>query len=208
MKLPAPTDEEVRLRDGSRVAIRPIAPGDKALIAAAFAALSPDSRYRRFFTPLEALDQPRLAYLTEIDHHDHEALVAIEPEDGTCVGVARFVRVDAEGAEPAVAVADRWQRRGLGTALLERVADRARAEGIVRFSGAVLAENHDAIRLVERLAGGTLELQGPEVRFDVALPERAGVGSALRDLLRGVAAGLLAPARVLAAGRERDDGDA
>jgi RimJ/RimL family protein N-acetyltransferase len=197
MTRPAPSDEEVRLRDGSRIAIRPIGPGDKALIAAAFAALSPESRYRRFFTPLETLDEQQLRYLTEVDHHDHEALIAIDPETGTCVGVARFIRIDAEVAEPAVAVADRWQRRGVGTALLERLADRARTEGIGRFSGTMLAENHKAIRLVEQLGDGALERDRTEVHFEVELPERGGLGSALDELLRAVAAGLLAPARAL-----------
>lgn len=193
----ASTAEEIRLRDGSRATIRPIQPDDKALIVAAFAQLSPDSRYRRFFTTLDTLDERRLAFLTEIDHRDHEALIAIEPETGAGIGVARFVRVDANVAEPAIVVVDRWQRRGLGLALLERLADHARAEGIARFSGVVLVENHDALRLVERLGHGTLECSSPEVRFDVALPERSGAGHALGELLRAVAAGLLAPARLL-----------
>ncbi len=163
----------------------------------AFAELSAESRYRRFFTPLDRLDEQRLAYLTEIDHHDREALVAVDPQTGAGVCVARFVRVGADVAEPAVVVVDRWQRRGLEGALLERLADRARAEGIARFSGVVLAQNHDAIRLVEQFGTGTLERSGPELRFEAALPEHAGTGSALRDLLRAVAAGLLAPAGLL-----------
>jgi RimJ/RimL family protein N-acetyltransferase len=205
---PAAADsEEISLRDGSRAAIRPIEPADSALIATAFAELSAESRYRRFFTPLETLDERRLTYLTEVDHHDHEALVAIAPETGAAVGVARFVRVGADVAEPAVVVADRWQRRGLALALLERLADRARDEGIARFSGVVLADNHRAIELVARLGECTLEQASSEVRFEVALPERAGVGTALHDLLRAVAGGLLAPARVLAApwGRPGDE---
>jgi len=56
--------DEVRLRDGSRVGIRPIEPADKALVAAGFAVLSVESRYRRFITPLETLDDHRLQYLT------------------------------------------------------------------------------------------------------------------------------------------------
>lgn len=80
--------EDVRLRDGSHATIRSIEPDDKALIAAAFAALSADSRYSRFFTPLETLDERWLAYLTEVDHRDHEALVAIEPHTGAAIGSA------------------------------------------------------------------------------------------------------------------------
>jgi GNAT superfamily N-acetyltransferase len=197
--------EEIRLRDGSRATIRPIEPADKALLAAAFAELGSDSRYRRFFTALETLDEHRLAYFTEIDHHGHEALVAIEPKTGAAVGVARFVRTRPAVAEPAIVVVDRWQRRGLGMALLARLADRACAEGITRFSGVMLAENRDALGLVEQLGEGALEFSGPEVCFEVALPEPDGIGGALSELLRAVAAGLLAPVRLLPAARGRPE---
>jgi len=119
MKRSTPIDQrpEVRLADESRVTIRPVEPGDKPLLAAALAELSEESRYRRFFTPLRELGARQLADLTEVDHHDDEALVAIDIRSGSCVGVARFVRSGDEVAEPAVVVVDRWQRRGLGTAL-------------------------------------------------------------------------------------------
>lgn len=197
---------EVRLADGSQMRIRPVEPGDKPLIAAAFAALSEESRYRRFFTPLRELDARQLAYLTEVDHHDHEALVAIEPRSGACAGVARFVRDGDEVAEPAVVVVDRWQRLGLGTALLELLAERAREERIARFSGLMLAENRDAIRLFEQLGDATREGSGRELRFDVVLPAPGGAGPTLRELLRAAAAGLLAPARAFVQRGSLDDG--
>jgi GNAT superfamily N-acetyltransferase len=197
---------EVRLRDGSRATIRPIEPGDKRLIAAAFAELSPESRYRRFFTPLARLDDGLLAYLTEVDHHDHEALVAIAADSGSAVGVARFVRVAQDVAEPAVVVVDRWQRRGLAGALLERLVDRARAEGVARFSGVVLAQNREALGLLEGLGAVPGTRSGPELRFDVALPQPAGSGGALLELLRAFAAGILAPVGAVAEGRWSGDG--
>ena len=59
------------------------------------------------------LSERDLAYLTEIDHHDHEALAAIDPETGELVGVARYVRgAEPELAEVSVVVGDPWQRRG------------------------------------------------------------------------------------------------
>jgi GNAT superfamily N-acetyltransferase len=175
--------------------IRPVTPADKPLLAAAFAQLSEESRYRRFFTPLRALDARHLAYLTELDHRDHEALLAIDARSGSCAGVARFVRVAEDVAEPAVVVGDRWQRLGLGGALLERLAERARAEGISRFSAVVLAQNRDAVRLLERLGDATRDEAGHEFRFDVVLADRDAGGPTLRDVLRAAAAGLLAPAR-------------
>ncbi|MGA2015057.1 MAG: GNAT family N-acetyltransferase [Solirubrobacteraceae bacterium] len=187
----------VGLADGAVVTVRPVEPADKPLLASAFDALSDESRHRRFFAALRELSPAPLAYLTEVDHHDHEALLAIEPSTGACVGVARLVRIGPQVAEPAIVVSDGWQRLGLGSALLDALATRACAEGITRFSATVLAENTDAIRLLERLGATAASESGPEMRFDVALPDGGGAGRTLRELLSVAAAGLLTPARVL-----------
>jgi hypothetical protein len=69
---------------------------------------------RRFLAPHGRLTESELRYFTEVDHHDHEALVAIDPNTGHCTGVARYVRStdDPAVAELAVAVVDGWQRQG------------------------------------------------------------------------------------------------
>ena len=149
-------------------------PEDKAGLAAGFERLSELSRYRRFLSPTHHLSTSQLAYLTEVDHHDHEALVAVEPSSRDGLGVARYVRSseDPEEAECAVAVADDWHRRGLGTLLLRHLAARAREEGIARFTGLVLQENQPMRHLLETLGqvqqrpaqGGVIEvcLQVPD----------------------------------------------
>jgi hypothetical protein len=88
--------------------VRPIEPSDKPLIVDAFARLSTDSRHRRFFTAVQELSASDLIYLTEVDHHDHEAIIALETCTGRVLGVARYVRAaaDPEVAEVAVIVVD------------------------------------------------------------------------------------------------------
>jgi GNAT superfamily N-acetyltransferase len=186
--------ERVRLRDGAELDIRPVRPDDKRLISAGIERLSPASRYRRFFRPLDRLSQRDLAYLTELDHHDHEALAAIDPATGDLVGVARYVRgAEPRLAEVSVVVGDPWQRRGVATALLEDLVERARAAGITHFVALVMDENTDAIRLFEhrvpaytpprRSASGHLELL-------IELPERGALReSTLGRVLRVVARG-------------------
>jgi hypothetical protein len=83
----------VELRDGSRVIVRPVGPDDRDAIDAGYRRLSEDSRYSRFFTVQEELTDSQLHYLTEIDHHDHEALIARDEVSGEGVGIARFVRL-------------------------------------------------------------------------------------------------------------------
>jgi len=136
-----------------RIEIRPIRPEDREALADGIRRMSPESRYRRFFSPTAGLTGSQLTYLTEVDHHDHEALVAVDPDTDRGIGVARFVRSqsDPELAEFAVAVADDWHRRGVGSALLHRLTERAREEGIRRFSGLILEENRPMLELADEL---------------------------------------------------------
>jgi RimJ/RimL family protein N-acetyltransferase len=184
---------QARLRDGERIEIRPIRPDDRDALAEGIRRLSPKSRYRRFFSPVSGLSEKQLTYLTAVDHHDHEALVAVEPETERGIGVARFVRSesDAEVAEFAVAVADDWHNRGVGTALIHRLADRAREEGIRRFSGAVLEENRPMLDLADELGDVSVrDRSAGAVEIEVELPEE-GIGAALRETLRAAGRGLL-----------------
>ena len=140
----------VALRDGSAVLIRPVQSTDAPLVADGFARLSPRSRQLRFLTRKKQLSSAELRYLTDVDHHDHEALVALNPADGRGVGIARYIRHagDPHAAEIAVTVVDDWQGRGLGTALVARLSGRARSEGIRRFTALVAEDNVAVARML------------------------------------------------------------
>jgi RimJ/RimL family protein N-acetyltransferase/nucleotide-binding universal stress UspA family protein len=189
--------EHVRLKDGTRIEIRPISPDDRDALAAGMERLSVQSRYRRFFAPVSKLSERQLDYLTQVDHHDHEALVALDTDSGDGIGVARFVRVGEDTAEPAIVVVDDWQGRGVGTRLLESLAERAREEGVSRFVAPVLAENESAIATFERLGDAAVTPRGNEVELSVDLTEPARASSLLRELLRVAASGAVEPARSL-----------
>ena len=186
----------VELRDGSRIVIRPIEPDDRAALVAGFERLSPESRYRRFFGPVARLSEHQLDYFTDVDHHDHEALVAVAQDSGEGVGVARYVRIGPDVAEPTIVIADDWQGRGAGTQLLDALAGRAYAEGIRRFEAPVLAYNQGAIALFERLGSAGHEARGREVELTIDLPEPGTEGHAAA-LLKQFAIGAAEPARTL-----------
>jgi GNAT superfamily N-acetyltransferase len=187
----------VTIDDGSRLAIRPIEPDDRNLLAAGFERLSPESRYRRFLAPVAELSDRQLDYLTRVDHHDHEALVAIDSGSGHGVAVARFIRVGEGIAEPAIAVVDEWQGRGVGGALLDVLAERAREEGIHRFAALVLAHNARAIKVLEGLGEARSNVDGPEVELEIDLAEPIGASAAFRRVLDSVSAGAVQPALTL-----------
>jgi GNAT superfamily N-acetyltransferase len=181
------------LRTGQEVLVRPIRPQDSEGLLEGFQRLSPESRYRRFLAPLPKLGRAQLRYLTDVDHHDHEALLAIDPQTRNGLGVARFVRSreDPAVAEVAVAVADDWQRRGLGTALLHELAGRAREEGIRRFSASVLAENAAVIEMVFKLGDTQVTARHEGVVELVMELPRSGIPHSLREALRAAAHGHL-----------------
>lgn len=183
---------ERTLRDGSRIALREVRPSDKEGIASAFARLSPESRYRRFFTPMQRLSQADLRYLTEVDHRDHEAVIAIGPGDEP-VGVARYVRREQpDEAEVAVVVVDDWQGRGAGTAVLERLIERAAANGIERFVALVLAENSEALDLFRSIAPDDprpRRTADGQVELVIELPTGGVSGTLLGRALRTAAGG-------------------
>jgi GNAT superfamily N-acetyltransferase/nucleotide-binding universal stress UspA family protein len=184
----------VELRDGTCIQIRPIGPGDRDALNAGFERMSPESKYLRFFGPVPHLTDAQLRYLTDVDHHDHEALVAIDPETGDGVGVARFVRTDDGVAEPAIAVIDDWQGRGVGGALLDQLAERAREEGVTMFAAPVLAHNEAAIATLRRLGETRIERQGHEVELHIRLDEPRAAAPSLHDLLRQAAEESIRPA--------------
>jgi GNAT superfamily N-acetyltransferase len=179
-------DPAIELRDGSWVRLRQGQSSDRELLVRGFARLSPESRYRRFLAATPELTEEMVRYLTDVDHRDHEAVIALDDKTGEGIGVARYVRLAErpDVAEVAVTVIDDWQGRGLGTLLLEAISARARAEGIKHFTALILATNEEMIDLLMRLdpvrvidrAPGTVELE-------VAIPD-IGVAPALRKALR------------------------
>ena len=175
----------VRIRDGTEVGVRPIAPGDADALRDAFERLSLESRYERFLSPMDHMSRAMVRYFTEVDHHDHEALVALDSVDDRLVAVARFVREDnPDVAEAAITVADDWHGRGLGTAMLNEIAERAREEGVKRFSAYVLARNDDMIDMLFRLGEARIvDRANGAVQIETELPP-TGVSEEQRGLLR------------------------
>lgn len=144
----------VRLPAGRTVWVRPVQPSDASQLQHAFAMLSDTSRYRRFLTGTPYLTDQQATYLSDIDHNYHEALVALpEPESQKILGIARFIRYrDAPtDADLAITVDDAWQGRGLATALLQLLTERARTVGVRRFTVDMLSDNAAVIALVRRV---------------------------------------------------------
>jgi len=140
----------VMLGDGTRILLRPLRREDREVYLRGFEHLSERSRYMRFFSPKNLLNETELRYFLDVDHHDHEAIAAVDLDTGEGVGVARFVRdtEDASIAEVSVAVVDDHQGRGIGALLLRAIARRAREEDVRRFRATVLSDNSRMLSMI------------------------------------------------------------
>jgi GNAT superfamily N-acetyltransferase len=163
--------EIVTIPSGRRVAIRPIEVGDGPRIRAAYARLTPQTKYRRFLAAKPTLSAADIEYLTGADGTNHVALVATPADEpGRILAVARFVRLADEpaAAELAIVVGDPYQGEGLGSELLARLSDAAVARGIERLKATVLADNVPVDRLLRHGAARKRHL-GPIDEVEVEL---------------------------------------
>jgi RimJ/RimL family protein N-acetyltransferase len=184
--------QRVTLRSGDVVRIRQVRPDDAPALVRAYANLGEQSRYRRFFTVMPELPEATLKAAVEVDHVDHEALVAVPLLSTEIVGECRFIRLpdQPDTAEVGVTVVDAWQSRGLGSALLARLSERALAAGIEYFTAEVLAENRTVLGLLSGLGQVETESHGPVVTTRVELAEpRRQPGPDFLDLLAAAARG-------------------
>ena len=154
---------------GQAISIRPIRPEDLDIETEFVRSWSPQTRYNRLFSAGAFTSPERLKMLTQIDYARDMALIAtIMLEDREVeIGVARYVlHGDNKTCEFALAVADAWQHRGIGRALLLNLMDAAAAAGIETIEGQILSSNAPRLHFMRTLgfAVGSSP-DGPEIRL-------------------------------------------
>lgn len=156
-------------RSLDEVTIRPLEKSDGPGLVDLFGRLSPESVYRRFFSPIHDPDENLVAKLLDLDHWDREALAAVAK--GQILGVARYGRLaEPSVAEMAIVVEDRWQRAGLSLRLLGSLRQLAGERGISAFRATIMTDNQPAIRMVKRaFPGASFVLAGTDLLADLPL---------------------------------------
>jgi ribosomal protein S18 acetylase RimI-like enzyme len=149
------------------VTIRALRDGDTATIAALFERLGERSRAQRFCGAKPRLTEADLARLARVDARQH-VLVAYVADDSDPVGIARLARSGAS-AEIAFAVADTYQRRGIGSILARELAGDARAAGITGLEATVCGDNPPVVALLRKLGSLHEVWRGGERELSVAL---------------------------------------
>lgn len=140
---PTPWEADVVLSDGGTAYLRPITPDDGERLRRFHSRLSSESIYFRFFAPYPKLSHRDVEHFTHVDHDRRAALIALLGDE--LVGVARYDRLSDDDAEVAFVIEDAHQGRGLGSVLLEHIAEAAREKGVRRFHADVLPQNRRMI---------------------------------------------------------------
>jgi acyl-CoA synthetase (NDP forming)/GNAT superfamily N-acetyltransferase len=160
---------DVLLSDGSAVHMRQIRPEDAPAIVEFHSRMSDRTRYLRYFSPYPSIPERDLARFVNVDHRDREAFVIVSGPRIMAVGRYERLGPDSPEAEVAFVVEDAHQGRGIGSVLLEHLADAARENGITRFVAEVLPQNGGMLRVFNdsgyqvqrRYADGVVHLSFP-----------------------------------------------
>jgi len=151
---PADAVEVRLLADGRPLLVRPLAARDAELLQDFVRGLSVPSRYQRFQGGLRELGPDLLARLLDFDYRRSTAFAAVLFEHGhrRMIGEARYAPAldDANATDFAIAVADGWQRQGIGRLLFDQLLRYAEQNGIVRIRGDVLHGNTAMLALARR----------------------------------------------------------
>lgn len=102
------------------VAVRPMQAHDMDCVQSYVRGLSRESRRNRFLGALNELSLAELKRLSDLDRASAATLIAEAQIAGAprMIGEARYAMI-GDRCEVALSVSDSWQRRGLGSALLE-----------------------------------------------------------------------------------------
>ncbi|HKJ13038.1 MAG TPA: GNAT family N-acetyltransferase [Ornithinimicrobium sp.] len=170
-------EADLVLSDGSVARVRPITPDDTEGLHRFHAGQSAESVYLRFFAPVPQLSARDVHRFTHVDHHDRVALVVVI--GGEIAGIGRFDRLgedEGSAAEVAFNVADAHRGKGIGSVLLEHLADIGSELGVRRFLADVLPQNRRMLA-VFREAGFAVRHEYDDgvlvVSFDIEPTDRS-----------------------------------
>lgn len=207
---PAHREATVVLRDGSTLTIRPVRVEDAAELGRFFSSLSLESRVLRFFAAVVNADSS-IQRMVNVDYTSSYGLVALAGAKAEVVGHAMYVETEPRKAELALAVADTFQGRGLGTILLGQLAEAAAAAGLDVLEAMVRPENHRMLQML-RESGFPIQTRSEPGEVHAELPTRISPEGVRqfddRERLAAVAAvtHLLAPTSVAVIGASRRAG--
>lgn len=174
------------LRDGSTASIWIAKPSDVDALYAFFKQLSEYSRYTRFFSPHVPTKKMVASFCRDDDPNALLTLIVTRLVDGesAIVATASYIRMEGPRAEVAFTVDDEFQRKGLGSLLLERLAVLGAQHGITSFFALTMSENRGMVEVFRRSGfevKSKAEYGEIEVDLSVVPTEKSVSRSQIRD---------------------------
>jgi len=181
-----------KLEGGIDIIVRPVRMSDEEALQDLFYSLSNESARLRFMAHKKAYPHEEMQQLVDADYVETLALVACDPRTVEIVGVARYdMDPGTRFGDIAFAVRDEWQRRGIGSVLMRRMLDAARASGLRGFSADVLAGNRGMLMVFQQ-SGLTVQSRFDGSFYHLEMPFEASPSLSQRPAASSVS--LRAPA--------------
>lgn len=148
---PQELEEQMTLRSGRQILVRPIRPEDEPAHYEMFKHFTPEDLRFRFFNQIQKLPHSEMARFTQIDYDREMAFIATDAQDGSeTLGVVRAIAdPNQHSAEFAIIVRSELKGQGLGHALLEKIIGYCRDTGIQELVGEVLGDNQKMLALAQ-----------------------------------------------------------
>ncbi len=154
--------KNIKLRDGTKVTLRPIKKDDELMMMELFKTFSLETVRYRFFLPLRRMTHEDLMRYCNVDYNNEIAIVAeiMENKRRHLIGVIRLIgdKDKKDRAEFAVVVGDPWQGKGLGSKLLDFIVELSRDIQISEIHGRVMKDNTKSLLLYKRLGFSRTDL--------------------------------------------------
>ncbi|MCW5968060.1 MAG: GNAT family N-acetyltransferase [Blastocatellales bacterium] len=213
VKAVLPYRRDIMLRDGAVLRMRALTADDRDGLLALFNRCSPETIRYRFLRIITSLPDSLLDQLVGVDSSRHVALVVVHGEgaDEKIVGVGRYIAShdQPEVAEVSFLIEDAWQKRGIGTILLDALAETAREHGVKRFAADVLADNRLMLSVFRKAGYGVnsnISYGVTHLEFGIARSERAELRREAQEMEaeRASLSAVFAPRSVAIVGASRD----
>jgi GNAT superfamily N-acetyltransferase len=157
---------EVLNVEGKRIRIRTACKRDREKLIKFYESLSTETIYNRFMGIIRYFDP----YVDDLlKRYKSIVIVAEDEETGDIVGVSEAVGDEKGSAESGIAVLERYQRKGIGTALAKAIVEESRRAGFKTLYGYILSENIGAYKLAKKFGAKIKRSYGTMTRIEIPL---------------------------------------
>ncbi|MBN1626044.1 MAG: GNAT family N-acetyltransferase, partial [Deltaproteobacteria bacterium] len=160
-------------KEDLNVQFRAIKPSDADEMRRFFYRLSDESKYLRYFAPIDAMPYEEMQEYVTVDHRHIISIVALAggPQDERIIAEARYIRwPDRSFADVAFAVEEKYRRIGIGSYMYRMLIDIAKKNGLEGFNATVLADNAPMLKVFQKNSPYPINAVLSGDKYDLSMP--------------------------------------